>query len=74
MVITKEELKKAVDKIPDNLLDEAYALLKRVIPQKKSDGLDDHTWEAWTNSLEKFTIDFMDSREQEPHQIRESFD
>lgn len=34
-MITKEELKKEVDKLPDSLLDEVYALLKQVIRQRK---------------------------------------
>lgn len=34
-MITKEELKKEVDKLPDSLLDEVYILLKQVIRQKK---------------------------------------
>lgn len=34
-MITKEELKSEVDKLPENLLDEVYAFLKRVIQQKK---------------------------------------
>lgn len=29
-MITKDELKKEVDKIPDNLLEETYAFLKNV--------------------------------------------
>jgi hypothetical protein len=29
-MITKEELKKEVDKLPDNLLDEVYRLLKNL--------------------------------------------
>ena len=74
MVITKEELKKAVDKIPDNLLEEAYTLLKRVIPQKKVDKQGALEWETWKSSLEKFTTDFMDVREQTSQQIRESLD
>lgn len=35
-MITKEELKSEVDKLPENLLDEVYAFLKRVIQQKKN--------------------------------------
>ena len=34
-MITKEELKKEVDKLPDNLLEEVYALLKEIIVRKK---------------------------------------
>jgi hypothetical protein len=35
-MISREELKKEVDKLPENLLDEVYAFLKRVILQKKT--------------------------------------
>jgi len=34
-MITKEELKKEVDKLPDNLLEEVYALLKAATQKKK---------------------------------------
>jgi len=34
-MITKEELKKEVDKLPDNLLEEVYALLKAATKKKK---------------------------------------
>ena len=33
-MVTKDELKKEVDKIPDNLLEEAYALLRGSIKAK----------------------------------------
>ena len=35
-MITKEELKKEVDKLPENLVQEVYALLKKVILKKKT--------------------------------------
>jgi hypothetical protein len=34
-MITKEELKKEVDKLPERLLDEVHAFLKEVIVQKE---------------------------------------
>ena len=34
-MITKEELKKEVDKLPENLLDEVYALLKQLMKDDK---------------------------------------
>jgi hypothetical protein len=34
-MITKEELKNEVDKLPDNLLEEVHELLKRAMLQKK---------------------------------------
>lgn len=74
-MITKEELKKEVDKIPDNLLDQVYTLLKRVLadvtPLKTSskEGL-----EKWRNNLDQFTSDYMMDRNQPSVQNRESFD
>lgn len=77
-MITKEELKREVDKLPENLLQEAYALLKRIILQSKTEtGSDinlDKSWKEWKISLEKFTPDFMEKRDQPAHQYRESFD
>ena len=34
-MITKEELKKEVDKLPENMLEEVYSLLKRITRQQK---------------------------------------
>jgi hypothetical protein len=72
-MVTKEELKKEVDRLPENLVEEVYALLKRVI-QKGKEGVDTNSWAKWKHSLDKFTTDFMDSREQNSHEIRESLD
>lgn len=71
-MITKEELKKEVDKLPESLLDEVYSLLKRITKQKKTGIKDD--WNTWKNNLEKFTPDFMSIREQPSQPLRESFD
>lgn len=77
-MITKEELKKEVDKLPESLLNEVYTLFKRIILQKKA-GINseislNNSWKEWKNSLEKFTPDFMNSRGQSSNQTRESFD
>jgi hypothetical protein len=61
-MITKDDLKKEVDKLPDNLLDEVYALLKRVIPPKKESPRD-FDWAKWRMNLDNFSPDFMDSHE-----------
>jgi hypothetical protein len=37
-MITKEDLKKEVDKLPENLLDEVHAFLRQAIEQKKGGG------------------------------------
>lgn len=34
-MVSKEEIKKEVDKLPENLLEEVYALLKQITRQKK---------------------------------------
>ena len=34
-MVTKELVKREVDKLPENLLEEVYRLLKRVVNQKK---------------------------------------
>jgi hypothetical protein len=77
-MITKEELKREVDKLPESLLDEAYALLKKVIfRNKKRTGrpaVDDNGWQNWSRNLEKFTPDFMSGRDEPFNQRRESFD
>jgi hypothetical protein len=73
-VITKEELKREVDKIPENLLEEAYSLLKRVIgARKKPEEVESH-WNKWAENLKDFSQDFMVHRDQTIIQSRESFD
>jgi hypothetical protein len=77
-MITKEQLKKEVDKLPENLLEEAYALLKKVIFRNKKSierrTGDDSRWKDWSENLQKFTPDYMSNREQPSNQSRESFD
>jgi hypothetical protein len=34
-MITKEDIKKEVDRLPENLLEEVYVLLKRVVSKRK---------------------------------------
>lgn len=72
-MVTKEELKKEVDKLPESLLEEVYTLLKRLLLQKKT-AAPENNWTKWKHSLDKFTPDFMDTREQSTHQTRESLD
>lgn len=72
-MVTKEELKKEVDRLPESLLEEVYVLLKRLVLQKKA-GTEENNWTKWKQGLDKFTPDFMDNREQSTHQTRESFD
>lgn len=72
-MVTKEELKKEVDRLPESLLEEVYILLKRLVLQENA-GTEENSWTKWKQSLDKFTPDFMDNREQATHQTRESFD
>ena len=53
-MITKDELKKEVDKIPDSLLGEAYALLKKVNQSKNKENRDPTRWSSWKKNLENF--------------------
>ena len=73
-MITKDELKKEVDKIPDTLLEEAYALLKRVNQGKNKENQSPARWDSWKKNLENFSADFMINRDQTIIQSRESFD
>ena len=70
-MITKEELKNEVDKLPDNLLDQVYSLLQRIILPQKIE-VDENYWVKWKDNLDAFTPDFMDAREQPMEQSRES--
>lgn len=70
-MVTKEELKKEVDRLPDNVLEEVYTLLKRILYRKVAG---ENSWAAWNHNLDKFTPDFMNNHEQSAHQTRESFD
>lgn len=73
-MVTKEELKKEVDRLPESLVEEVYALLKRIVQQSKA-RINENNWDSWKRSLEKFTPDFMDNHEQpSPNQSRESLD
>jgi hypothetical protein len=72
-MVTKEELKREVDRLPESLLEEVYTLLKRLMLQRKSVAAE-NSWAKWKHNLDKFTPDFMDNREQPFRQARESFD
>jgi|GEM_PF-4147303 len=68
-MITKEQVKKEVDMIPDNLLEEAYSLLRKISVQQK-----DFDWKNWERNLENFTPDFMNDRTQVSDLPRDLFD
>ncbi len=72
-MVTKEELKKEVERLPESLLEEVYVLLKRFVLQKRAEA-EENNWTKWKENLNKFTPDFMENLEQSTHQTRESFD
>ena len=59
-MVTKEEIKKEVDNLPDNLLNEVYSYLKEVTernskkPMTESE-IRDH-WEKWWKNLKNFWL------------------
>ena len=73
-MVTKDQLKKEVEKIPDNLLEEAYAFLKNVNLEGEKKNQDPMYWKNWEKNLENFSSDFMISRDQTIIQSRESLD
>ena len=60
-MISREKLKNEVDKIPDHLLEEAYALLKSLVNERKMTLMD---WNDWEQNLKNFSNDFMVNRNQ----------
>ncbi len=72
-MISKEILKKEVDNLPDNLLDEVYALLRKIIT-RKSNSDSEQAIQKLKNSINKFTPDFLSNRNEMGDQRRESFD
>ena len=72
-MITKEQLKRELEKLQDNLLEEVYTLLQRVV-NRKDVTRNVVTWENWRSNLNQFTPDFMSNRDQSTGQYRESLD
>ncbi len=74
-MITKEEIKKEVDNLPNSLLEEVYLFLKKVSLRKKGGTIEDQSnkkWEEWWNNLKKFSPDFMNDRNQPKTQTRDN--
>jgi hypothetical protein len=74
-MITKEEIKREVDNLPTNLLDEVYSYLKNVSLISKEELSEEENkkrWEEWWNNPETTaSADFMIERVQPPLEIRE---
>jgi uncharacterized protein HemX len=66
--MTTKKLKNEVDKLPDNLLEQVYAVLKNLTLQQIA-SVNDAGWAKWKNSLDSFTTDFMEVREHPLAQI-----
>jgi uncharacterized protein HemX len=74
-MITKEEIKKEVDKLPSSLLEEVYSFLKKVSQRAKGGVTEDKNskkWEEWWSNLQKFSPDFMNDRTQPKTQSRDN--
>jgi hypothetical protein len=74
-MVTKEEIKREVDKLPDSLLKEVYDYLKNVAEKKQTELTEEENkkrWEEWWENLKNFSPDFMNERDQPPTQIREN--
>ena len=74
-MITRDDLKKELDKLPESVLDEVYSLLTKIKSNAKSrigDNL--NLWKTWIRNLDNFTPDFMNHRDQSMNEQRESFD
>jgi hypothetical protein len=74
-MITKEEIKREVDNLPINLLDEVYSYLKNVSLINKKELSEEENkkrWKEWWDNPETTaSADFMIERVQPPLEIRE---
>jgi hypothetical protein len=72
-MVTKEEIKKEVDKLPASLLDEVYSYLKSVRDKNSlSEEEAKRKWkEWWDDPKTTFSPDFMNERIQPPLENRE---
>jgi hypothetical protein len=74
-MITKEEIKREVDNLPNNLLDEVYSYLKNVSLVSKKELSEEEArrkWKDWWDDPETtFSPDFMNERIQPPLENRE---
>jgi uncharacterized protein HemX len=74
-MVTKEQIKKEVDNLPENLLDEVHDFLMAISEknnQEESVEEKRKKWDAWWKNLENFSSDFMNERIQPPLEKREN--
>lgn len=70
MIASREEIKKAIDQLNDAQLEQVAVLLKSIQMQKAYQ----RGWQPLMESLDKFSDDFMETREQPPLDVRESLE
>jgi hypothetical protein len=74
-MVTKEEIKREVDNLPNSLLDEVLSYLKGISLVNKKEISDEENkkrWEEWWNNVKGFSPDFMNERIQPPLETREN--
>jgi len=73
-MVTKEQIKKEVDNLPENLLDEVHDFLISISEKNSTEESEEEKrkkWDAWWKNLENFSPDFMNERIQPPLETRE---
>ncbi|MBX2915584.1 MAG: hypothetical protein KF856_09985 [Cyclobacteriaceae bacterium] len=74
-MVTKEQIKKEVDNLPENLLDEVHGFLISIAEKNNREESVEETrkrWDAWWKNLENFSPDFMNERIQPPLETRQN--
>lgn len=74
-MVTKEQIKKEVDNLPENLLDEVHDFLISISEKQTTEESEEEKrkkWDAWWKNLENFSPDFMSERIQPPLEKREN--
>jgi hypothetical protein len=60
-MITKEDIKREIDRLPENLVAEVYAVLKDVVTKSEKPKT---LSKEWFQNLDNFSYDFMQERQQ----------
>lgn len=74
-MVTKEQIKKEVDNLPENLLNEVHDFLISISEKTNTEESEEEKrkkWDAWWKNLENFSPDFMNERTQPPLETREN--